>query len=99
MNLNRYSKTRKSLGAISTEYVIILVLIAVGGILAFMMLGQQVKEQVATSVDKVGGSTETDTAAGHVSDTEEQLRDDVTDMTQAEGGIAEEDFTVEPAGD
>jgi len=91
MNLNRYAKTRKNLGAISTEYVIILVLIAVGGILAFMMLGQQVKEQVATSVDKVGGKVETATKAGNVDNTQEGLRDDKTDMTQsADAGDAQE---------
>jgi len=71
--MNRYplsSKNRNRLGAISTEYVIILVLIAVGGILAFMMLGQQVKEQVATSVDKVGGTVTTDTKVGQVDPTD-----------------------------
>ena len=94
MNLNRYAKTRKNLGAISTEYVIILVLIAVGGILAFMMLGQQVKEQVATSVDKIGGKEATATKAGNVDNTQEGLRDDKSDMTQAADGAAETEITV-----
>lgn len=97
MNLNRYAKTRKNLGAISTEYVIILVLIAVGGILAFMMLGQQVKEQVATSVDKVGGKEDTATKVGQVDNTQEGLRDDITDMSQQAGNEAQEgEITVAP---
>lgn len=96
MNRNRLtSKNRNRLGAISTEYVIILVLIAVGGILAFMMLGQQVKEQVATSVDKVGGTVETAEKVGAVDPA--TLREDLTDMSGGATGAAEGELTVAPA--
>ena len=86
---------RKRRGAISTEYVIVLVLIAVGGILAFMLLGQQLKEQTAQSLDKIGGTKETDKKAGVVAP--DQLRTDLTDMGQAAGGAAEADVPVTAA--
>lgn len=87
--------TRTRRGAISTEYVIVLVLIAVGGILAFMLLGQQLKEQTAQSIDKIGGTKETDKKAGVVAPA--QLRTDLTDMSQAEGGAAQADVPVTAA--
>lgn len=87
--------TRTRRGAISTEYVIVLVLIAVGGILAFMLLGQQLKEQTAQSINKVSGEKETDKKTGIVDPT--QLRTDKTDMSQAAGGAAEADAPVAAA--
>lgn len=79
-------------GAISTEYVIILVLIAVAGILAFMLLGGQLRSQVRTSVDKVSGTTTT-TEKVKIADTE-KLTSDKPDMTGAEGGTAESEVTL-----
>ncbi len=89
------NENKRRRGAISTEYVIILVLIAVGGIIAFMMLGQQAKEQVATSVDKIGGNVVTAEKAGAVDPA--MLRDDKTDMSQGGTGEAETEISVAPA--
>lgn len=79
-------------GAISTEYVIILVLIAVAGILAFMLLGGQIRSQVKTSVDKVSGSTTT-TEKVKIAETE-KLTSDKPDMAQSEGGAAETEVNL-----
>ena len=79
-------------GAISTEYVIILVLIAVAGILAFMLLGGQLRSQVRTSVDKVSGTTTT-TEKVKIADTE-KLTSDKPDMTGSESGTAETEVTL-----
>lgn len=78
-------------GAISTEYVIILVLIAVAGILAFMLLGGQLRTQVKNSVDKVSGTVTTTTKV-KIAKTD-KLESDKPDMTGAEGGTAESEVT------
>jgi Flp pilus assembly pilin Flp len=89
------NQSKRRRGAISTEYVIILVLIAVGGILAFMMLGQQAKEQLSTSVDKIGGKVVTSEKVGAVNT--DVLSTDKTEMSQGEGGGQGEEVTVAPA--
>ncbi|MEO8377088.1 MAG: hypothetical protein ABI579_05395 [Candidatus Sumerlaeota bacterium] len=79
-------------GAISTEYVIILVLIAVAGILAFMLLGGQLRSQVRTSVDKVSGTTGT-TDIVKMAKTD-KLTDDKPDMSGGESGKAENEVEL-----
>jgi Flp pilus assembly pilin Flp len=85
-------------GAISTEYIIILVLIAVGGVIAFMLLGTTLRQQAANSIDKVGGKSSTYTESDRVDDSTARMKDDVVDMSQTEEGGAEEDITIEEAG-
>ncbi len=51
----------KTLAAMSVEYIIILVLIAIGGIIGFIILGGQIRNQVGTSVDKLSGKETTNT--------------------------------------
>ena len=46
-------------GAVSTEMVVVLCLIAVAVILCFMMLGQQLRNHAKNTVDKVGGQAPT----------------------------------------
>lgn len=89
----RNTRTRR--GAISTEYIIILVLIAVAGIIGFMLLGTQLRQQAAHSINKIGGTESTYTESENVQGSAEQMRTDVVDMTQAEGGTAEGDITIE----
>lgn len=74
-------------GAISVEYIIILVLIAVGGILGFMLLGGQARTQMKHIIAKFAGSETTDTTVDEVQ--KDSLDNPVT-MTGGEGGQSEE---------
>ncbi len=80
-------------GAISTEYVIILVLIAVAGILGFMFLGQQLRNQSKSITDKVAGTSSTNEGVERLETKE--LTDDRNDMTGKASGVAENQV---PAG-
>ena len=84
-------------GAISTEYIIILVLIAVGGVIAFMLLGTTLRQQAANSIDKIGGKSSTYTQSDRVDDSVTRMKEDVVDMSQAEQGGAEVDIVIEAA--
>jgi Flp pilus assembly pilin Flp len=91
--MKHLSTRNRRFGAISTEYVIILVLIAVAGILAFMLLGGQLRSQVQTSVDKVSGSTVTTTKVKQA--VTDKLTSDKPDMTGSETGAAEAEVTLQ----
>lgn len=56
---NLYRRPWSRRGAISTEYVIILVLIAIGGILVFMLFGGGIRKQVMIALQKFEGTKET----------------------------------------
>ena len=58
MNLSKTHRYPRR-AAISTEYVVILVLLAVGVILGFMFLGQNARGQMGNVTEKVGGTTAT----------------------------------------
>ena len=75
---------RRRRGAISTEYIIILVLIAVGGIIGFMLLGTTLRQQAGNSIDKVGGRTNTYEASDRIDTASDRMQDDVVDMTQSD---------------
>ncbi len=53
------SQNYRRRAAISTEYVVILVLLAVGVILGFMFLGQNARGKMGNVTEKVGGTTAT----------------------------------------
>lgn len=91
--MKHLSTRNRRFGAISTEYVIILVLIAVAGILAFMLLGGQLRSQVKASVDKVSGSTTTTEKVKQA--VTEKLTSDKPDMTGSEAGTAESEVTLQ----
>lgn len=95
--MNRLQNNRR--GAISTEYIIILVLIAVGGIIAFMLLGTTLRQQAGNSIDKIGGRSDTYDASARVDDASDRMQADVVDMTQsdtvddeASSGVAIQEF-------
>ena len=84
--MHRNSFTSRQ-GAISTEYVIILVLIAVAGILGFMFLGQQLRNQSRNITDKVAGTSQTNVGVERIGT--EELTEDRNDMTGKASGEAE----------
>lgn len=78
---NPAARFHKQRAAISTEYVIILVLIAISGILGLMLFGNQIKEQVLISTQKIGGDTTVGERVRVVDASD--YRDLVIDMSQS----------------
>lgn len=78
----RYNAAR---GAISTEYTVILVLVAVGIIIAFMLLGTTLRQQAGTSVDKIGGREDSYAVANRVDAAVDRMRAAEVNMSQGEG--------------
>ncbi len=91
--MNRFRNNARR-GAISTEYVIILVLIAVAGILGFMFLGQQLRNQSRNITDKVAGTSQTNVGVERIKT--DELTTDRNEMTGKAGGAAEAQV---PTGD
>jgi len=81
MSTPNLQRTRRR-GALSTEYVVILVLLAVGVILGFMFLGQNARGQMGNVTEKVGGTAATGEGAVVVNTT----LDNAGGMSGEDGG-------------
>ena len=89
------NRSRKTRGAVSTEYIIILVLLAIAGIIGFMLLSTQGRQLMQNSIGKLSGEKTTYNKTSNVNASKDRMAADTVDMTGAENGAAEGDITPE----